>query len=173
MVHGVNSGSLFRTFVLDDLHHLRQWLSGEPHLTTPKHVLTYAQLVTFDPDGVSKHPNHIALADVHAHLNPYLDTAEEVPRPVLLQLESPSLATKYTGPIWAVVCALRELAARVLGSSPEGDAPESATLISSPVRYAKAIRAMLAHRSQLVWFRWLYVSFSQLMWVNRLIDLGH
>lgn len=140
---------------------------------TPKHVLTYAQLVTFDNQGVSKHPNHIALADVHARLNPYLDSADEVPRPVLLQLESPPLATKYTGPIWAVVCALRELAARVLGSSPEGDAPEAATLISSPVRYAKAIRAMLAHRSQLVWFRWLYVSFSQLMWVNRLIDLGH
>lgn len=138
-------------------------------------MLTYAQLITFDSQGVSKHPNHIALADVHAHLNPYLDSADEVPRPLLLQLESPPLATKYTGPVWAVVCALRELALRVLPSSSSSadDAREAATLVSSPVRYAQAIRAMLAHRSQLVWFRWLYVSFSQLMWVNRLIDLGH
>lgn len=138
-------------------------------------MLTYAQLITFDSQGVSKHPNHIALADVHAHLNPYLDSADEVPRPLLLQLESPPLATKYTGPVWAVVCALRELALRVLRSSSSSadDAREAATLVSSPVRYTQAIRAMLAHRSQLVWFRWLYVSFSQLMWVNRLIDLGH
>lgn len=128
---------------------------------------------------MSKHPNHIALADVHAHLNPYLDTAEAVPRPLLLQLESPPLATKYTGPVWAVVCALRELALRVLRSSSASasaevdDVRDAATLVSSPVSYVKAIRAMLAHRSQLVWFRWLYVTFSQLMWVNRLIDLGH
>lgn len=134
-------------------------------------MLTYSQLVTFDESGVSKHPNHIALADVHSHLLPFLDTTEQVPRPQLLQLETPPLATKYVGPVWAIVCAVRELARRVLfrGESVEG----SATLVSSPVQYAKAIRAMLAHRSQLVWFRWLYVAFSQLMWVNRLVDLGH
>lgn len=141
-------------------------------------MLTYTQLVTFDSQGVSQHPNHIALSDVHARLNSYLDTADEVPRPQLLQLESPPLATKYTGPFWAVLLALRELVARTLrSSSAKGDdvleAAKVATLISSPTRYAQAIRAMLAHRSQLVWFRWLYVAFSQLMWVNRLVDLGH
>lgn len=32
--------------------------------------------------------------------------------------------------------------------------------------YMAALRAMAQHRSQLVWFRWLYVAFSRYMWVN-------
>lgn len=33
--------------------------------------------------------------------------------------------------------------------------------------YMRALQAMMEHRSQLVWFRWLYVSFSRYMWVNQ------
>lgn len=32
--------------------------------------------------------------------------------------------------------------------------------------YMRALQAMMQHHSQLVWFRWLYVSFSRYMWVN-------
>jgi hypothetical protein len=37
--------------------------------------------------------------------------------------------------------------------------------------WVTAFKAMLAHRSQLVWFRWLYLLFSRLMWVNELKEL--
>ena len=38
--------------------------------------------------------------------------------------------------------------------------------VSSWSEYARAHRAMRQHWSQLVWFRWLYVSFSRYLWVN-------
>ena len=37
--------------------------------------------------------------------------------------------------------------------------------------YKTALRAMKEHKSQLVWFRWLYVSFSRYMWVNEWVEL--
>lgn len=37
--------------------------------------------------------------------------------------------------------------------------------------YRTALRAMQQHRSQLVWFRWLYVSFSRYMWVNEWVEV--
>lgn len=38
--------------------------------------------------------------------------------------------------------------------------------VSGIKEYMQAIQAMRAHRTQLVWFRWLYVLFSRYMWVN-------
>jgi N-acetylglucosaminylphosphatidylinositol deacetylase len=38
--------------------------------------------------------------------------------------------------------------------------------ISGLPAYRTAFKAMLAHKSQLVWFRWLYLLFSRYMWIN-------
>lgn len=38
--------------------------------------------------------------------------------------------------------------------------------VSGVPEYWKALAAMRAHKSQLVWFRWLNVIFSRYMWVN-------
>ena len=38
--------------------------------------------------------------------------------------------------------------------------------------YKTALRAMEEHKSQLVWFRWLYVSFSRYMWVNEWVEVS-
>jgi len=46
------------------------------------------------------------------------------------------------------------------------------TFISTPIQYVTALRAMRKHASQLVWYRWLYVSFSRYMWVNDLVEVG-
>jgi len=43
--------------------------------------------------------------------------------------------------------------------------------ISGYWEYLRALQAMQAHESQLVWFRWLYVAFSQYMWVNAWIEM--
>lgn len=43
--------------------------------------------------------------------------------------------------------------------------------VSGYQEYLKALQAMQAHKSQLVWFRWLYVAFSKYMWVNTWIEM--
>ena len=43
--------------------------------------------------------------------------------------------------------------------------------VSGVPQYTLALRAMLQHRTQLVWFRWLYVAFSRYMWVNEWIEV--
>lgn len=40
--------------------------------------------------------------------------------------------------------------------------------VSSPLLYITAWRAMWAHRSQLVWFRYLYMLFSRYVLINTL-----
>jgi N-acetylglucosaminylphosphatidylinositol deacetylase len=37
--------------------------------------------------------------------------------------------------------------------------------------YLRALQAMRMHKSQLVWFRWLYVTFSRYMWVNEWLEV--
>lgn len=43
--------------------------------------------------------------------------------------------------------------------------------VSGAAEYKTALRAMMQHRSQLVWFRWLYVAFSRYMWVNEWVEV--
>jgi N-acetylglucosaminylphosphatidylinositol deacetylase len=43
--------------------------------------------------------------------------------------------------------------------------------VSGYWEYSKTLQAMQAHKSQLVWFRWLYVAFSKYMWVNVWIEM--
>ena len=46
---------------------------------------------------------------------------------------------------------------------------DSIVLVSNPGEWWRGIRAMSRHRSQLVWFRWLYLGSSKLMWINELV----
>lgn len=39
--------------------------------------------------------------------------------------------------------------------------------------WAIGLKAMMAHNSQLVWFRYLYLAFSRLMWVNELVEVTY
>jgi N-acetylglucosaminylphosphatidylinositol deacetylase len=43
--------------------------------------------------------------------------------------------------------------------------------VSGIPEYLRALSAMRMHQSQLVWFRWLYVSFSRYMWVNEWLEV--
>jgi N-acetylglucosaminylphosphatidylinositol deacetylase len=55
---------------------------------------------------------------------------------------------------------------------PPGSAPNipphffTPVFVSGAKAYTTAFKAMLAHKSQLVWFRWLHLLFSRYMWVN-------
>jgi hypothetical protein len=43
------------------------------------------------------------------------------------------------------------------------------TITSTVEGYKLALEAMMRHKSQLVWFRWLYVGASKYMWSNTLV----
>ena len=43
--------------------------------------------------------------------------------------------------------------------------------VSGAREYLTALKSMYEHRSQLVWFRWLYVVASRYMWVNEWLEV--
>lgn len=124
-------------------------------LLPPNRQLANAQLLTFDERGVTQHPNHVALASVYAHI-------PDAAALQVLKLYSPPLSSKFTGVMWAIFIAARDALRR--------EPPHHAAFVATPAQYFQALYAMRAHASQLVWFRWLYVAFSRLMWVNQLIE---
>lgn len=71
------------------------------------------------------------------------------------------MLAKFTGPLYALYA----------GWLNTFDYAEALAIVASPRQYLEALHAMQAHWSQMVWFRWLYVSFSHLMWVNELVEV--
>ncbi|KAL1946269.1 hypothetical protein VTO73DRAFT_15396 [Trametes versicolor] len=111
-------------------------------------------ILTFDHQGISSHPNHISLPKGAAHL---LSTLPSNSRPRLFSLITVPLHSKYLGPIAPIAAKLALMLPGACGAP---------VAVSGWDGYMRALQAMMQHRSQLVWFRWLYVSFSRYMWVN-------
>jgi len=44
--------------------------------------------------------------------------------------------------------------------------PIRPVFVAGMEEYRRTVVAILRHRSQRIWFRWLYMAFSQHMWVN-------
>lgn len=44
--------------------------------------------------------------------------------------------------------------------------PIRPVFVAGMEQYSRTVVAILRHRSQRIWFRWLYMAFSQHMWVN-------
>lgn len=117
--------------------------------------------------------------------------------PRLFTLVSVPLLAKYTGPLAPLAMKANIMFSDVLRriggfphvpapnlpqASPTGEALPSQkrsradirrmpSFVSGVTEYRTALRAMMQHRSQLVWFRWLYVAFSRYMWVNELVEV--
>lgn len=154
----------------------------------PSHVrIRHSQILTFDAYGISGHPNHVSLAYGAERLlsalpSPASGSISPPARPRLFTLVSVPLLQKYTGP-WAAILSRADFVARarsVLTQTPISLAQKSAgdrgarpgpTFVAGVREYVTALRAMMQHRSQLVWFRWLYVAFSRYMWVNDWVEI--
>ncbi|XP_065753827.1 N-acetylglucosaminyl-phosphatidylinositol de-N-acetylase [Phocoena phocoena] len=107
-------------------------------------------VVTFDAGGVSGHSNHVALYAAARTLH----AQGKLPKGCLvLTLQSVNLLRKYLS-LLDLPCSL--LCAR------------DALFVLSRREAAQAQRAMSCHRSQLLWFRHLYVLFSRYMRINSL-----
>ncbi|GMT28444.1 hypothetical protein PFISCL1PPCAC_19741, partial [Pristionchus fissidentatus] len=109
--------------------------------------LDVSLVTSFDDVGVSGHSNHTACSLALKAARSILPDQVE-----LIRLESPSLFRKYSGALSLMVSLLR-------------DSP-NCTLISSPADIISSWRAMAAHRSQLLWFRYLYMITSSLLFTN-------
>jgi N-acetylglucosaminylphosphatidylinositol deacetylase len=115
------------------------WSAGAiaAHLSLIHMLRPFDVLITFDGNGVSGHKNHIS-----CHEGARLFLREK--KMAGLALDSKDLLRKYTV-----------------------DFSSSSIAHSVSFRdYFKPIRMMLFHRSQLVWFRWLYIFFSNFMSYN-------
>ncbi|XP_076434570.1 N-acetylglucosaminyl-phosphatidylinositol de-N-acetylase-like isoform X2 [Babylonia areolata] len=108
----------------------------------PQHI------VTFDDYGVSGHANHITVSK--AIRNIFRDGKNFKGVESVLYLESISVWRKYLG--------ILDLPFTFLLSSH--------TCLLSPAHVLRGQRAMVAHRSQLEWFRMVYIVLSRYMVVN-------
>jgi N-acetylglucosaminylphosphatidylinositol deacetylase len=79
---------------------------------------------------------------------------------------------KYTGILSPVLIQLKASFSKVLDTLIHGKEANNTVFSVRPVfvagikEYHRTVVATLQHRSQRIWFRWLYMTFSQYMWVN-------
>ncbi|KAJ1302000.1 hypothetical protein OPQ81_000835 [Rhizoctonia solani] len=104
-------------------------------------------IITFDQHGISSHPNHISLFHAASSLKSQVQ---------VWKLHTTGVLTKYSGYLGVIFPPTSERGV-VLASGIEG--------------YARALKSMKQHWTQLVWFRWLYVGWSRYMWVNELREV--
>lgn len=123
------------------------------------------QIITFDPHGISSHPNHRSLS---TYRPPTLSLTR------LYHLRTPlSVLTKYSGPLNPLFRrAWYQLSVGLSEWAEVFDMPQSVgddvTLINSGLDWVRSVRAMLRHKSQMRWFRYGWVAGSGVMWANDL-----
>lgn len=86
--------------------------------------------------------------------------------PRLFSLVTVPVLSKYTGLPSAI---LARLGLTSQASEPTVDSLP--VFISGIPDYLITVRAILAHDSQMVWFRYLYMTFSRYMWVNEWVEI--
>ncbi|XP_030648903.1 N-acetylglucosaminyl-phosphatidylinositol de-N-acetylase [Chanos chanos] len=115
-----------------------------------KHIRTHSinLVLTFDGRGVSGHANHIAIYKAVSHLA----FAGRIPADCqVLALRTVSILRKYLSVLDLPISWLR---------------PSDLCCVIGLEECRRAKRAMLCHRTQLLWFRYLYILFSSYMFVN-------
>ncbi|PTU25538.1 hypothetical protein P175DRAFT_0427880 [Aspergillus ochraceoroseus IBT 24754] len=138
-------------------------------------------LLTFDAHGISNHPNHRSLYHGAVQfLRLLMKDKPGVSCPVALYtLTTTSLPRKYIGvldaPLTMVQGALDAVFGGLVGSrgpSSRGgkdDSPSRMLFVSSVGEWMTAQSAMVsAHKSQMVWFRWGWITIGRYMVVNDL-----
>ena len=163
------------------LCHQIQNIHCEPSpISFPSEVYTCpSQILTFDEKGISLHPNHISIP---FGLRRLLSTQLPHPIPKLYTLISLPPFAKFQGPV-APVLAKYDLVlqhvwysiyAYLFGTPSEVNPDDQISVpvfVSGAQEYLTALKSMYQHRSQLVWFRWLYVAASRYMWVNEWLEV--
>ena len=142
-------------------------MSSLPSASASVLLTPNAQILTFDHLGISSHPNHYSLFYGVQRLLASAPARRHPLRAYALATEP--LLIKYSG--WL----------GLLSRWPFHHQPSKrdATALGLPARrftsglpsYLITLKAMTQHRSQMVWFRWLYLFFSRYLWVNDWVEI--
>lgn len=117
----------------------------------------FEAVITFDEKGISGHPNHSACYRAIKRLSQSSTLSS-----------STSFYALHTITVYLKFFSLPLAVARqLLTANPH----HRLRFFSSTLKYFYAIRAMAAHASQLVWFRYLYIMTSVYMYNNELVKL--
>lgn len=114
-------------------------------------------LLTFDSYGVSGHQNHRSIYEAVY----FLRTGPEIFEPRILILKSVSLLRKYNSFLDSILTI-------VINILPSLDPRTSFSLAIDITKYSSLKSTLLLHRSQIVWYRQLYMMFSRYMFINDL-----
>ncbi len=120
---------------------------------------------------MSGHPNHFSLYHGVSHLLDASPAGIRYPL-VAYSLKSKPVIIKYTGILAPVLIKLKVVSSRALDTLVNGTKgtnpifPVRPVFVAGIKEYRRTVIAALRHQSQRVWFRWLYMAFSQYMWVN-------
>ncbi|THC96796.1 hypothetical protein EYZ11_003721 [Aspergillus tanneri] len=134
-------------------------------------------ILTFDQHGVSNHPNHRSLYHGARHfLHSLMKDKAGYSCPVsLYTLTTTNILRKYVGVLDAPLTMARGALASVFSTvslvrrSRESGPPSRLLFVSSVTDWMTAQSAMVtAHKSQMVWFRWGWITFGRYMAVNDL-----
>ncbi|KAE8350967.1 putative deacetylase LmbE-like domain-containing protein [Aspergillus coremiiformis] len=140
-------------------------------------VATIDVLLTFDKGGISNHPNHRSLYHGAVFfLRTLMKNKPGYTCPVTLYtLTTTNILRKYIGVLDAPLSMARGALDAVVSSlkassrASKEDAPARLLFVSSVNEWMAAQSAMVkAHRSQMVWFRYGWITFGRYMAVNDL-----
>ena len=167
-------------------------LASTPSTSAPS--ATIDAIITFDEQGVSSHPNHISCYHgVSAFVKQLMSRHSGWECPIsVYSLKSVGVLRKYSGVIDAAVTVVRSILGIMLRkdkekrgleiggnahrgeisrdkSDREKEMPSWMLFVSGISNWNRAQRAMVGcHKSQMVWFRWGWVTIGRYMVVNDL-----
>ncbi|KAG1753594.1 N-acetylglucosaminylphosphatidylinositoldeacety la se [Suillus paluster] len=178
-------GELWRSLDILGVEEERRWIVEHPQLQDNitqewdaeiiaevlrpyviEHHIT--SVLTFDTKGISLHPNHFSLPLGASHLIKSLSSSSHASVPRLFSLVTVPVLPKYTGLSYALLARLPVVSQAFLAFKPMVD--PLPVFISGIPDYLTTARAILAHDSQMAWFRYLYMTFSRYMWVNEWVE---
>jgi N-acetylglucosaminylphosphatidylinositol deacetylase len=122
-------------------------------------------IITFDQNGISYHPNHRSLYyGSRSFIKSLIRRHSESETPVqLYTLRSVNVVRKYMSildspaSVWGITLSKRD----------RGSNPTPLFIVSGLAEYRKAQLAMTtAHKSQMLWFRWVWITMSRYMMIN-------
>lgn len=132
-------------------------------------------LITFDRGGISGHINHRSIAIASEY---YIEKKSQTP--LIYQLstvstlfEFSSIFDSFRTIIKFLPRLFRSLFSTLfpyLFSAPNN---KNILFVNSPFGYFQGLKAFHSHRSQMLWFRHLYTTFSRHMFINDLIRISH
>ncbi|EIW72557.1 hypothetical protein TREMEDRAFT_18134, partial [Tremella mesenterica DSM 1558] len=116
----------------------------------------FSVVIKFDKYGISGHINHRAASLACSPVNwPFLITTRKLK---VWAVKTPSLLEKYMGPFPAIYHLVHTRIADT----------EKVEVINGLERWWTGIEAMREHKTQLVWFRWIWLGVGSLQWTNTL-----